>query len=115
MFITSDLPGAGLLLSIIARSALILLARSLVLATPPTSGETQINFLVFNFFFMYFEKSGAVYKLSTGISKNPCICPACKSTVTTLVAPALEIKLATTFADIDVLGATFLSCLAYPK
>ena len=73
IFITSDLPGAGLLLSIIARSAFILLARSLVLATPPTSGETQIKFLLFNFFLIYFEKSGAVYRLSTGISKKPCI------------------------------------------
>ena len=112
---TSDLPGAGLLLSIIARSAFILVAKALVLATPPTSGDTQISFFEFNFFFIYFAKRGAVYKLSTGISKNPCICPACKSTVTTLVAPALEIKFATTLAEIDVLGATFLSCLAYPK
>ena len=61
---------------------------------------------------MYLANNGAVYRLSTGISKKPCICPACKSTVTTLVAPALEIKLATTFAEIEVLGATFLSCLA---
>ena len=40
---------------------------------------------------------------------------ACKSTVTTLSAPALVIKFETNFADIDVLGETFLSCLAYPK
>ena len=46
IFITSDLPGAGLLLSIIARSAFILVAKALVLATPPTSGETQINFFI---------------------------------------------------------------------
>ena len=49
MFITSDFPGDGLL-SIIAKSALILVAKALVLATPPTSGDTQINFLEPNFF-----------------------------------------------------------------
>ena len=37
------------------------------------SGETQIKFLLFNFFLIYFENKGAVYKLSTGISKKPCI------------------------------------------
>ena len=71
IFITSDFPGAGLLLSIIAKSAFILVASALVLATPPTSGETQINCLLLNFFFMYFANNGAVYKLSTGISKKP--------------------------------------------
>ena len=55
---------------------------------------------------------GVANKLSTGISKKPWICPACKSIVTTLSAPALVIKLETNFADIDVLGTTFLSCLA---
>ena len=52
IFITSDLPGAGLLLSMIARSAFILVAKDLVLATPPTSGETQINFLDPNFLYI---------------------------------------------------------------
>ena len=50
MFITSDLPAAGLLLSMIARSAFSLVAKALVLATPPTSGETQMSFFEFNFF-----------------------------------------------------------------
>ncbi len=35
--------------------------------------------------------------------------------VTTLSAPAFVIKFETNLADMDVLGATFLSCLAYPK
>ncbi len=61
---------------------------------------------------MYRANKGVVNKLSTGISKKRCICPACKSTVTILFAPALVIKFETTFADIEVLGATFLSCLA---
>ena len=39
----------------------------------------------------------------------------CKSIVTTLSAPAFVIKFETSFADIEVLGTTFLSCLAYPK
>ena len=54
-----------------ANSAFILVANPLVLWTPPTSGETQINFLLLNFFLIYFENSGVVNKLSTGISKNP--------------------------------------------
>ena len=107
-----DFPGLGLLLSIIAKSAFIFVARPLVLWTPPTSGDTQINFLFFNFLLIYLANKGVVKRLSTGISKNPWICPACKSTVTTLLAPALVIKFATTFAEIDVLGTTFLSCLA---
>ena len=111
-FITCDFPGAGLLLSIIAMPISNFLASALVLSTPPTSGATQIKFLLFIFFFMCLAKIGFEKRLSTGISKNPCICPACKSTVTTLSAPAFVIKLETSFADIDVLGATFLSCLA---
>ena len=71
IFITSDLPGAGLLLSIIARSALSLVAKALVLATPPISGETQIKFFELICFFINFENNGVVNKLSTGISKKP--------------------------------------------
>ena len=112
IFITWDFPGAGLLLSIIARSAFILVASALVLATPPISGDTQINFFEVIFFLINFENNGVVNKLSTGISKKPWIWPACKSTVTILFAPAFVKRLATTFADIEVLGATFLSCLA---
>ena len=106
------MPGDGLLLSIIANPELINLLKPLVLATPPTSGETQIMFFDLILFLICLANIGVANKLSTGISKKPCICPACKSTVTTLSAPALVIKLETNFADIDVLGTTFLSCLA---
>ncbi len=91
------------------------LARALVLSTPPTSGATQIKFFLFKCFLTCRAKIGVAKRLSTGISKNPCICQACKSTVTTLSAPALVIRFETNFADIEVLGATFRSCLAYPK
>ena len=57
-------------------------------------------------------KTGAAKRLSVGMSKKPCICPACKSIVRTLSAPAEVIKLATSFAEIGVLGPDFLSCLA---
>ena len=99
----------------IARSAFIFVASPLVLCTPPTSGETQTKFLFLNFFLIYLANRGVVNKLSTGISKKPWICPACKSTVTILFAPAFVIKFETTFADIEVLGATFLSCKSLIK
>ena len=66
IFITSDFPGAGLLLSITQIRNFV--AKALVLPNSPTSGETQINFFLSNFFYI-FGKIGAVYKLSTGISK----------------------------------------------
>ena len=64
------------------------------------------------FFFACLPNIGVEKRLSTGISKNPWIWPACKSTVTTLSAPAFVIKFDTNFAEIEVLGTTFLSCLA---
>ena len=73
IFITLDFPGSGLLLSIIAKSALILVANALVLSIAPASGETQIKFLLFMFFFMNLANNGVVNKLSTGISKKPWI------------------------------------------
>jgi ribose-phosphate pyrophosphokinase len=49
-FITFDWPGLGLLLSTIARSASKILPRALALSVPPTSGATQIIFLLLIFF-----------------------------------------------------------------
>ncbi len=69
-------------------------------------------FLFFILFLTCLANIGVAKRLSTGISKNPWICPACKSTVTTLSAPAFVIKFETSLAEIDVLGTTFLSCLA---
>ena len=91
------------------------LPKARALSTPPTSGATQIKFLFFIFLLICLEKIGVAKRLSTGISKNPCICPACRSTVTILSAPAFVIRFETSFADIDVLGTTLRSCLAYPK
>ena len=98
-----------------ARPTSKILPRALALSVPPTSGATQIIFLLLIFFFTCLANIGVAKRLSTGMSKNPCICPACKSTVTTLSAPAFVIKFETSLADIDVLGTTFRSCLAYPK
>ena len=56
IFITSDFPGKGLLLSIIAIFEFILLLNALVLSTPPTSGATQIILLIFIFFLICLQK-----------------------------------------------------------
>ena len=95
-FITWDLPGAGLLLSIIANPTSSFLPKALALSTPPTSGATQIKFLLFIFFLICLEKIGVAKRLSTGMSKKPCICPECKSTVT--ICSAFVIKFETNFA-----------------
>ena len=47
--------------------------------------------------------------------KNPWICAACKSIVTTRLTPAVVNKSATNLDVIGCLGFAFLSCLAYPK
>ena len=70
-FITFDWPGLGLLLSTIARSASKILPRALALSVPPTSGATQIIFLLLIFFFACLAKIGVANKLSTGMSKKP--------------------------------------------
>ena len=70
-FITSDFPGAGLLLSIIAKPACKNLPNALALSVPPTSGATQIKFLFLTFLFYMSCKNWSSKKLSTGISKNP--------------------------------------------
>ena len=70
-FITSDFPGEGLLLSIIANPELGNLLNPLVLVTPPTSGDTQIIFFDLILYFMCLANIGVEKRLSTGISKNP--------------------------------------------
>ena len=71
IFITSETFALSLLLSTIARLALILLAMFLALTTPPTSGEITTISLFLYFSFISFVIIGAAYKLSTGISKKP--------------------------------------------
>ena len=71
IFITSDLPGSGLLLSTMAMLALILLPKALALSTPPISGETQTKLFVLIFFLMSLANMGVENKLSTGMSKKP--------------------------------------------
>ena len=55
-FITSDFPGAGLLLSIIANPACKNFPNALALSVPPTSGATQIKFLFLIFFLYVLQK-----------------------------------------------------------
>jgi hypothetical protein len=111
MFITSLSPGLGLLLSTIAIDTPNLLAIALALTTPPISGDTATRFDKSNCSFISLENTGPANKLSVGMSKKPCICSACKSTVKTLSAPAVEIKLATSLAEIGVLGPGLRSCM----
>jgi len=47
------------------------LPRALALSVPPTSGATQIIFLLFICFFACLAKIGVENKLSTGMSKKP--------------------------------------------
>lgn len=115
IFMTSDSPGLSRLLSTIASGAFILAASALALTTPPTSGDTTIIFLLLYFSLTSRAIVGIANRLSVGISKNPCICPACRSSVIARLAPACVMRFATSFADIGVRGPGFLSCLAYPK
>ena len=87
-------PGAGRLLSITAISVSNFFANPLARSVPPASGLTKTNLSPFKFALISATKIGLAKSVSTGISKNPCICPACKSTVNTRSAPAVVIKLA---------------------
>ena len=55
---------------------------------------------------------GEASMLSTGMSKNPWICPACRSIVSTRLAPASVIRLATSLALIGVRDPDLRSCRA---
>ena len=65
--------GSGRLLSMMARSAsLILFAAARALATPPTSGDTIARLLtLLNFLLISLITSPTENKLSSGMSKNP--------------------------------------------
>ena len=52
---------------------------------------------------------------STGFWKNPWICPAWRSIVSTLSAPAASSIRATSRAEIGSRGEDFLSCREYPN
>ena len=71
IFITSDCPGFGLLLSTIASPTFRSFPSALALSVPPTSGATQIIFLLLIFFLACLANIGVENKLSTGISKKP--------------------------------------------
>lgn len=51
------------------------------------------------FSLIHFKTAGSAYRLSTGISKKPWICDACKSIVIIWSAPATESILATSLAE----------------
>ena len=57
----------------IAREAFKILLSALARSVPPTSGATHIIFLLLIFFLTCLAKIGVANKLSTGISKKPCI------------------------------------------
>lgn len=71
------------------------------LLAPPASGETMMQFFHSGMFsLIHFRTAGSAYKLSTGISKNPWICEACKSIVIIWSAPDTDNMLATSLAEI---------------
>ena len=57
-------------------------------------------------------RAGAANRLSVGMSKNPWIWPACRSTVSTRSAPARVMRVATSLAEIGERDADFRSCRA---
>ena len=118
-FIASDSLALSRLLSIIAISQFNTFASDLARGTPPASGETITPFPAVVFIIgllpKLFANNGFDFKSSTGTSKNPCICPACKSIVKTRLAPAVSIMFATNLAVIGVLDLDLRSCLPYPR
>src|SRR6185312_10735719 len=116
MFITSDSFARGRRLSMIARSASSRrLASARARTTPPTSGDTTIRSGYFCFHTSP-SNTGDAYTLSTGMSKNPWIWSACRSTVRTRFTPAETIRFATSLAVIGTRAARWRrSCRAYPK
>jgi hypothetical protein len=101
MFITVATFAFGRRLSMIARSAS---SRRFAMArartTPPTSGDTTIRLSVPWLRQMSASSSGDAYTLSTGMSKKPWICSACRSTVSTRSQFTAENIRAATFAVI---------------
>src|ERR1700722_4248649 len=86
--VTSETSGSGRLLktiaSVLRRRFAIFAARG----TPPASGDTTTTLSPSSFCCLrYVHRLGAASRLSTGRSKKPWICAACKSTVTTRRAP----------------------------
>ena len=75
------------------------LATARARTTPPISGETTTGFSMLRANISS-SKIGVPKTLSTGTSKKPWICSACKSTVNTRSTPTLDKKSATTFAVI---------------
>ncbi len=112
MFITSETPARSRRLSMIARSQFSREARLRARSTPPTSGETIITGRPAKRCWISVVNSGAAYRLSTGMSKKPWIWPACRSRVSTRLAPASVMRLATSLALIGVRGAVLRSCRA---
>ena len=103
MFMTSLTPARSRRLSTMARSAFRRLAIARARTTPPTSGETMHRlFSPWKRSLMSLMKTGAANRLSVGMSKKPWICPACRSTVRTRLAPAVVIRFATSLAEIGV-------------
>src|SRR6266851_3666548 len=102
MFMTSETPARSRRLSMIARSASTRRAIWRARNTPPTSGDTMTRSAPAWFSLMSFTSTGSAYRLSVGMSKNPWICPAWRSRVSTRSAPAVVIRFATSFAEIVV-------------
>ena len=82
-----------------------IVAISLAIFAPPRSvATTTASSLSFIIDFNLFARIELAVNSSTGILKNPWICPACKSKVKILSAPEIVIKSATNLAVIGTLG-----------
>ena len=102
-------------MSTIAKPTFRSLPRALALSVPPTSGATQIIFLLLIRFFACLANIGVEKGYLLEYQKNLVFVLHVGQQITTLSAPAFVIKFETSLAEIEVLGTTFLSCLAYPK
>src|SRR3989441_3783018 len=89
MCMTWDSLGPSRRLSMIARLACNRLAKARARSTPPASGETTTRPCCPRFP-TYSSNTGDAYRWSTGMLKNPWICPACRSIVSTRSAPAVR-------------------------
>ena len=112
--VTATTSGATRVLCMIAKSASIISAKRTAIFARPASGETDtIPSPESPRSRKWRANSGSAVMWSTGIMKNPWICPAWRSIVSTRSAPASCSMSATRRAEIGSRGFAFRSCRAY--
>ena len=101
-------------LSHITTSALKNFAKVRARYDPPISGDAMVSAFKPRLL-IYGTNITEASKWSTGISKKPCICAACRSIVMMRLTPAATNIFATSFEPMATRGLSFLSCRANPK